>query len=252
MFVLRFFAGPIVERINPLGLLLVSAILGAVGLYFIGSASTVAMVWVAMTVYAFGKTFLWPTMLGVVGERFPKGGAVTMGAMGGIGMLSAGLLGGPGIGYKQDYYATDHLKNVAKAEATYDRYKADSENGFLFFPKITGLNGSKKEVILDEKGPATTLNDTIAKLEKEGKLKDSPDTVKLQTWWKDVAAANAETDKKPIEEADTHGGRMALKLTALVPLTMAVCYLLLVVYYSMTGGYKQEHLHAEAEGPSEY
>ena len=38
-------------------------------------------------------------MLGVVGERFPKGGAVTMGTMGGIGMLSAGLLGGPGIGY---------------------------------------------------------------------------------------------------------------------------------------------------------
>ncbi len=135
MFFLRFFAGPIVERINPLGLLFVSACLGAIGLYAIGSAETVAMIWITMTIYALGKTFLWPTMLGVVGERFPRGGAVTMGAMGGIGMLSAGLLGGPGIGYKQDYFATQKLVDQEKATATYDRYKAAQANGFLFFPR---------------------------------------------------------------------------------------------------------------------
>jgi len=63
MFVLRFFAGPIVEHINPLGLLFASAILGTAGLYMIGSSSSAApiMVWVAVTVYSLGKTFLWPT-----------------------------------------------------------------------------------------------------------------------------------------------------------------------------------------------
>ena len=54
-------------------------------------------------------------MLGVVGERFPKGGALAMGAMGGIGMLSAGLLGGPGIGYTQDVNATAKLRELNPA-----------------------------------------------------------------------------------------------------------------------------------------
>ncbi|MEX2173431.1 MAG: MFS transporter, partial [Pirellulaceae bacterium] len=74
MFVLRFTAGPIVERINPVGLLLGSSVLGCIGLYWLGIAEGLAVL-VAGTVYALGKTFLWPTILGVVGERFPKGGA---------------------------------------------------------------------------------------------------------------------------------------------------------------------------------
>jgi MFS family permease len=118
MFALRFFAGPIVHHISPLGLLLASAILGAVGLTLLGRADGALMVVLAATIYGFGKTFLWPTMLGVVSERFPKGGAMTLGAVGGIGMLSAGILGGPGIGYKQDYFASTSLK-----EASADAYK---------------------------------------------------------------------------------------------------------------------------------
>ncbi|MDE2977799.1 MAG: MFS transporter, partial [Acidobacteriota bacterium] len=42
MFVLRFFAGPIVHRINPLGLLFVSAVVAAIGLYSLGSLATKA------------------------------------------------------------------------------------------------------------------------------------------------------------------------------------------------------------------
>src|SRR3954463_10663750 len=140
MFVLRFFAGPIVERISPLGLLFVGATCGAIGLTLLGNATTGIFVVVAATIYGVGKTFLWPTMLAVVSERFPKGGAITIGAMGGIGMLSAGLLGGPGIGYNQDYYASQDLKE--KAPEVYAEYKSDTKNSFLFFPEIQGLNGS--------------------------------------------------------------------------------------------------------------
>ena len=42
--------------------------------------TTIGFCILAATVYGFGKTFLWPTMLGVVSERFPKGGALTLGA----------------------------------------------------------------------------------------------------------------------------------------------------------------------------
>ena len=85
MFVLRFFAGPIVERVNPLGLLCISTVLGTTGLLLLSSSKTAAAAWLAVTVYGFGKTFLWPTMLGIVGERFPRGGALTMGVIGGVG-----------------------------------------------------------------------------------------------------------------------------------------------------------------------
>ncbi len=237
MFVLRFFAGPIVERINPLGLLCLSALLGCIGLYWLGSAAGIAVV-AAATVYGLGKTFLWPTILGVVGERFPQGGALVMGAMGGVGMLSAGLLGGPGIGYKQDYYASQELQESSKE--TYDRYVSKHERKFLVFPAIAGLDGQK----------VATLGDNGADLAKrlelaEGLDKQSPDAKDLEAlsqWWGD-AKTYAEKDEPEIKQASIFGGRMALKWTALVPFSMFVGFLLLVIYFRMQGGYKQEHLH---------
>ena len=222
MFVLRFFAGPIVERINPLGLLFVSACLGAVGLYLIGSTAGV-MVWVAVTIYALGKTFLWPTMLGVVGERFPKGGALAMGMMGGVGMLSAGLLGSPGIGYKQDYYASEQLR--ATAPSFYDQFKSSDEKSFLLFPAIAGLDGRKV-----------------------GDLKEKIETAKIDK--KQPLSATEQDARGPVLAADIYGGRMALKWTALVPAMMAVGYLLLLVYFRLQGGYKVELLHRHEEEPA--
>lgn len=249
MFVLRFFAGPIVEHINPLGLLFASALLGTTGLYMIGSSSAAApiMVWVAVTVYSLGKTFLWPTMLGVVGERFPKGGALTMGAMGGIGMLSAGLLGGPGIGYKQDKFASEKLQS--EAPETYARYKAATSSNFLGIGEIFGIDGAKKGVILDGKGPGTELAKTVDLLASQ--KREIPDVTKLNEWWQE-AKATADTDKEPVKNANIHGGQMALKLTALVPAVMALGYLILVMYFAAKGGYKQEVLHGEKPDGERY
>lgn len=247
MFVLRFFAGPIVERINPIGLLLMSAVLGAVGLYALGAATAGFAIIAAATIYGIGKTFLWPTMLGVVGERFPKGGALTMGAMGGIGMLSAGLLGGPGIGYKQDYFASENLKEVS-AEA-YDRYKSADQNGFLMFPKISGLDGRKVAVVSDE---GKELAQTAALLETQpGNEKLKADTAQLQEWWKE-AETHAKTDQPQVGAAGIYGGRMALKWTAAVPAAMAVGYLLLFLYFAAQGGYQQAVLHGEKPDGERY
>ena len=214
MFALRFFAGPIVERISSLGLLLVSAVLGFIGLQLLGAATTGIMCVVAATVYACGKTFLWPTMLGVVSERFPKGGAITIGAIGGAGMLSAGLLGGPGIGFQQDSYASTDLKE--RAPEVYERYKAPEENQFLTWT-VVGLDGAKVGV-LEDKG---------AELERAAEI--NPDsTAELVDWW-ETAAETADKDEKPVADAGLHGGRMALKMTSYVPAAMAVFYLLMLL-----------------------
>ena len=221
MFVLRFFAGPIVEKINPVGLLFVSAVLAAIGLYSLGMGGTAAAVFVAATVYGLGKTFFWPTMLGVVGERFPKAGALGMGIVGGVGMLSAGFLGGPGIGYKQDYNASHHLQ--ASDPAAYERYAAPKPNGFLFFPDIKGLDGAKVGALQNNQIPA-----------------DSP----LKQY---------ETqDRGPVLDATLYGGRTALRWTAAVPAAMAVCYLILFIYVRSKGGYKAEVLHGQPMDGEKY
>jgi MFS family permease len=103
MFVLRFFGGPIVHRISPLGLLASCAALATAGLYWLGHAGNVLSVLLAAaTVYAVGKTFFWPTTLGVVSEQYPRGGALLLNAISGVGMIFAGTIGQPAIGTLQD------------------------------------------------------------------------------------------------------------------------------------------------------
>jgi MFS family permease len=240
MFILRFFAGPIVERINPLGLLCFSAILGACGLTLLGIGTTVAFMFFAATVYALGKTFLWPTMLGVAGERFPKGGALTMGTMGGIGMLSAGLLGGPGIGYNQDYFASKNLQE--ESESTYKRFVSPEKNHFLFFPAINGLDGKKVGELKDR---IDAHDKAVAKAEAKEKLTPAEEKAL------EPLTPEQLSDEKFLLAAQMYGGRWALRCTAAVPATMAVLYLGLVIYFGMKGGYKPVHI-TDVEGPSEY
>jgi MFS family permease len=230
MFVLRFFAGPIVEKINPLGLLCASTILGTTGLLLLGSTSNAGMIWVAVTIYGLGKTFLWPTMLGVVGERFPRGGAITMGAVGAAGALSGGFLGGPGIGYEQDYHASAELRQ--SSQDTFERYVSADENNFLMFPKVRGLDGRKVGVLLDE---AKTLDSDYSIFAERGAV--PPDLDHLKNWWDETGEANAAVDKSRVEHARIFGGQMALTLTAGVPATMFVGFLLLVLYFRSQGGY---------------
>ncbi|NBT13861.1 MAG: MFS transporter [Planctomycetia bacterium] len=237
MFVLRFFAGPIVEKISPLGLLAVSALFGAAGLTLLGNAQGAVMCVIAATVYGIGKTFLWPTMLAVVSEQFPKGGAITIGAAGGVGMLSAGLLGGPGIGFLQDQNASTHL---AQADtAVYERYKAPKENEFLWM-KTVGLDGSKVGVLEDGGKEAARALDLLRKEQAK------PETIAAQQalvdWW-GTAAGSAAADKPLVEEAGLFGGRQALKLTAIVPAVMFACYLLLLGWFRMRGGYTARGMH---------
>lgn len=237
MFALRFIAGPIVHQTSPLGLLFISGILGATGLTLLGNATTIQGCIIAATVYAVGKTFLWPTMLGVVSEQFPKGGAIAIGMLGGVGMLSAGLLGGPAIGFKQDYHASAKL---ATTQETFDRYKASAPSRFMGF-EAAGIDGAKVGV-LEDGGKEL---DRDVKLVADGSLKDDKGTVKaLAEWWA-TAKEYASTDKQPVKDAGVFGGKMALKLTAYVPATMAVLYLLLILYFKSRGGYKALNVEEE-------
>ena len=101
MLVLRLYAAPIVHKLSPLGLLMASSVVAALGLVAL-SSTTGTMIFVAATIYGLGKTFFWPTMLGVVAEQYPEGGALTLNATGGVGMLGVGVVGAVFLGLIQD------------------------------------------------------------------------------------------------------------------------------------------------------
>ncbi len=121
MVVLRFFAGPIVHRLSPLGLLMGSSLFAIAGLFTLSrtAGAGLAAIFAAATLYGIGKTFFWPTMLGVTAEQCPKGGALTLNTISGIGMLAVGILGFPFIGYLQETTATARL--AAENQAAHEQ-----------------------------------------------------------------------------------------------------------------------------------
>ena len=87
----RWFAGPLVHRISPIGLLIGSATMSAIGLVGLSLADSPPTAIAAATVFAIGICYFWPTMLGVTSERFPEGGALALAIVGGVGTLSAAI-----------------------------------------------------------------------------------------------------------------------------------------------------------------
>ena len=87
----RLFAGPVVHKLKPAGMLLYSAIFTFIGLWLLTVASG-GMTFVAAAVFAIGVTFFWPTMLGFVAEYLPETGALGLSIMGGAGMFSVSLV----------------------------------------------------------------------------------------------------------------------------------------------------------------
>jgi MFS family permease len=204
MFGLRFCAHFIEKtlKLSPVGLLFICAVLAVIGLRLVSGIETFMGAMVALAVYALGKTFFWPTMLAVVGDRFPRTGAIAMSIMGGIGMMSAGLLGGPGLGYAKDRFTTEHL--TATNPALYQEYKAPTSSKFLFLAEVTGLDGTK--------------------LSEAQNAKDKT------------------PDQKAVVNASIMGDRDTLKADSFIPATMAVVFLLLFIYFKAIGGYKTVHI----------
>jgi hypothetical protein len=127
--------------------------------------------------------------------------------MGGIGMLSAGLIGGPGLGYCKDRFTGEELqKNDA---ALFAEYKAPQPSKFLNIESTAafGLDGKKL-----------------------GDAKDAKDRTPAQ---------------KTVVAADQQGDRKTLKTDAYIPATMAVIYLLILLYFKSIGGYKPESIDME-------
>jgi hypothetical protein len=226
MFSLRFCAHFIENKLglSPVGILVVSAIVACVGLNLSSHVNSFAMALGALAVYAIGKTFFWPTMLAVASDRFPKTGAIAISMMGGIGMMSAGLVGGPGLGYAKDRFSVEELNRTNPA--VYEQIKSKDAKDFLVFSKVNGFDGTKVEEV---KG-------RLAKA-REGDVSTEAAMAKLST-----------TDRQIIE-AGIVGDRRTLVADSFIPAMMALIYLGILFYFKSIGGYKAVKIEA-APAPS--
>lgn len=219
MFSLRFCAGTI-ERLglSPVGLLLVSAVMACVGLNLTSGIETFLGAMLALTVYALGKTFFWPTMLAVASDRFPRTGAIAISLMGGIGMLSAGLVGGPGLGYAKDRFGGAELR--ATAPELQPQYEAKEASQWFVFEASKGIDGKQLGAVNKK------LRDAREALAKEGVADPAKGLEKLTAEERKVIAASIAGDRK------------TLRVDSFIPATMAVIYLLLALWFRTQGGYR--------------
>lgn len=209
MFGLRFCGHFIEEKLGlkPISLLFVCALLAVLGLNLVSAVSAFGPALGALLVYAFGKTFFWPTMLAVVSDRFPRTGGIAISLMGGVGMMSAGLIGGPGLGYFKDRFAAEELKQ--KDAAIHAEYTASGKvSEFLGFEKVASIDP--------------------AKLDEAKNAKEQTDAQKL------------------VIASDIVGNRNTLKVDSLIPVGMAAIYLFLMLYFKSIGGYRPLKVEEQA------
>lgn len=146
--VLRLVAGPLVHKFSPIGLLALSALFAAIGLVALSMTAGV-MLLLAATVYGIGKAFFWPTSIGVVSEQSPRGGAITINVVAGVGMLAAGIVGSPLIGSVQDNHMVKALheydtRNGTQLEASLTTHRTG------VFGEYTAVDPAKRAAIPDE------------------------------------------------------------------------------------------------------
>jgi len=86
----RYFSGAVVHRLNPVGVLLCSAIVATCGIYAM-SIATGNMVYVAAILFAIGVMYFWPTMVGFVAEYIPESGALGLSMIGAAGIFALSI-----------------------------------------------------------------------------------------------------------------------------------------------------------------
>ncbi|MFD2100368.1 MFS transporter [Flagellimonas iocasae] len=133
----RYFAGPIVHRLNPIGVLLMSAIITTAAVYSMSIAEG-SMIYLAAVLFALGVCYFWPTMIGFTSEYLPKTGALGMSLVGGAGMFSTSIWQ-PVIGsWLDNAKETAISSGIAEEIAELSAGKA-TLGKMMFFPLTVGV-----------------------------------------------------------------------------------------------------------------
>lgn len=221
MAVLRFYAGPVVHRFSPTGVLMGSAVLGGLGLLWFSFSSTVPMAFASATVFAVGVCYFWPTMLGLTSERLPRTGSLGLAMVGGMGMLVVGLVTSPTMGTIADKHLLQQLdaaQTVAALQEVVDTYPPLAAD----MPDV-----HRKEVLHAVEMAQCVIQDTKA----DGRLPAGKTADALR-----AVTANAPDAAAPLRDriatellgpADNHGGRMSFRFITPAALILLAIFVFL-------------------------
>ena len=234
MAILRFFAGPVVHRLSPTGILVGSAVLSGIGLYWFSFAESTPMAFASATVFAVGVCYFWPTMLGVTSERVPQSGALGLSLMGGMGMLVVGLITAPQMGLIADDYLHEALPKdeaVVVLRRVADNYPRLAEQEIEpFKSEILAAVSKVNEILV-----AADAGDLPA-----GKTADAM-RLAISNAPKDAEAkAIVAGIKSVLNPADNFGGRMSFRYVAPFSFVIMLVFGVLYLRDRVTGGYRAE------------
>jgi fucose permease len=237
MAILRFFAGPVVHRLSPTGILVTSAVLAGIGLYWFSFADSAALAFASATVFAVGVCYFWPTMLGVVSERVPKSGALGLALIGGMGMLMVGVVTSPQMGRIADGYLHDELEPAATAAVlvrVVDTFPAAAAGAppAVQDDAAAAVEAAQSVLAHDELPPG----DTAAALRMA--IGSSPGG--------DAADAVVADIQAILNPADNYGGRMSFRYVAPFSVVIIVVFGVLFIRDRASGGYAVEKIGADA------
>lgn len=241
MAILRFFAGPVVHRLSNTGVLLMSAILAGVGLVLLSFATSIVMAGVAATIFAVGVCYFWPTMLGTAAERVPKGGALALALLGGIGMLVVGVVTTPQMGKIADTFLHKELDPNATSTVLADVART--------YPQIAAKQPQQMQA--DYLAAAASAQAVVKSYEAKHVLPEGETASALREAIKIGGGTDAGKSAKAIlGPADNKGGLMSFRYVAPLSLVLIVVFGLMYLHDRKRGGYKAEKIIAQglAEG----
>lgn len=243
MAVLRYFAGPVVHRLSNTGVLLASAVLAGTGLTLLSCATgnNLVLAGVAATLFAFGVCYFWPTMIGTAAERVPKGGALALSLLGGVGMLVVGSVTMPQMGRVADSYLYKQLppeQTVKVLQQVADTYPALAKTQPEKIGKdiLAAADTAKAVLTAQQASKVLPEIDTANALREAIKVAGDSDAGKEA--------------QKILDPADNYGGLMSFRHVAPLSLVLIVVFGIMYLQDKKRGGYKAEKILAEglAEG----
>ena len=221
------------SRLSPTGILLASAVLSGLGLFWLSHTETLATAIAAGSVFALGIAYFWPTMIGVTSERVPKGGALALAVMGATGMVVVGVVTAPMMGRVADSRLNEKLpvdKTLACLERVADDYPA------LKAQAQGRQSGDIQRAIDDARKvrEVATRTGALPEIDTANALR-SAITVAPES---DAARAA----KELLGPAENYGGRISFRRVAMLSVLLTVIFGILYFRDLALGGYRAEKL----------
>ena len=156
----RQFAGPVIHKLHPAGVLLASSVIATIGIYAMSVASG-PMVYVAAVLFAIGVMYFWPTMIGFVGEYMPNTGALGMSLIGGVGMFATGIWN-PVIGQWLDNAREVAVADGLNAEAAELSAGQATLDNLALFPLALIVLFTVLIVVMKKQGIKPVISEEVA------------------------------------------------------------------------------------------